>query len=258
LFTSLTRATNMRQSSLTSPSVIAITLVAIGVTVLGAAIFSQAILVEAAALNASWQAPTTNVDGSLLIDLAGYRVYVATASPACHAPSVVTVASPVAAPVQGDTMTYRLSGLNEGTTYFVGISAVDSSQLESSCAEGSGTAHTSFTVTPSQVDFGSTVVGTSIDRTISVVNPGSTSVSLTVACQAPFTVISGSSYTIAPGATQNVVVRFSATSVATFTGSIAFTADGDTLSSAVTGTATRRARKSHAAASPAIATSDAM
>jgi len=113
-------------------------------------------------------------------------------------------------------------------------------------------------MTPSWVDFRSTVVGTSVDRTISLVNPGSTSVSLTVACQAPFTVVNGSSYTIAPGATQNVVVRFSPTSVATFTGSIAFTADGDMLSSAVTGTATRRARKSYAAASPAIATSDAM
>jgi hypothetical protein len=140
-------------------------------------------------------------------------------------------------------MAYRLSGLTPGTTYFVAVSAVDSLQLESGCAQASATAHASFSLTPIQIDFGSTTVATSVDRVFSVSNPGSTSVSVVVVASAPFALPYGASYTIAPGATQNVVVRFAPTSVATFTGNIGFTADGDTLSAAVSGTATRQRGK---------------
>jgi Abnormal spindle-like microcephaly-assoc'd, ASPM-SPD-2-Hydin len=222
-----------------------ITTIALSSTML-ATTLPQPIPVRAASLNAAWQAPTTNVDGSQLTNLTGYHVYVATSSPACHAASAVTVGSPTAAPAQGDTLTYRLSNLTAGTTYVVAVSAVDSLQLESPCVEASGTAHASFNVTPSQVDFGSIAVGQSVDKTFAVSNAGSGTVSLSVAASAPFTLVTGNSYTIAPGTTQNVTVRFSPTSRTTFTGNVTFTADGDTLSSGVTGTGTQRGRKSRA------------
>ncbi len=208
--------------------------------VLAAATIERPLYSEAASLNVSWQAPTTNVDGTPLTDLAGYRIYVSTSTPACGGPSVVKVISPLLVPSEGQRLTYQVSGLALGTTYAVAVSAVDLAELESDCSpEVIGAAQAGFAATPSRVDFGATDVGTSLDRSFAVQNMGSANVSGTAVVAAPFTIVTGASYTIAPGATQDVVVRFSPSVDGTFSGNINFSAGGDTISRVVTATAMR-------------------
>jgi len=193
--------------------------------------------VSAASLKVSWQAPTTNTDGTPLIDLVGYRVYVAPSSPACGGPSFIYVTSPVAAPSGSQTVSSLAPGL-AGTTYAVAVTAINASHVESTCSpEAIGVARADFTVAPSSVDFGSAVVGASVDRIVTVQNVSTASLSGTAIVSAPFTVISGSSYSVAPGARQDVVVRFLPTVDGTFIGNINFTAGGDTISRGVAGTA---------------------
>src|SRR5882724_11111841 len=89
---------------------------------------------SAGILDASWVAPTTNIDGSSLTDLASYRLYYGTASTPCGQPSFFQVASPTRSPQTNETVTYRLTGLWTGARYFVAITAVDSSGFESACS----------------------------------------------------------------------------------------------------------------------------
>jgi len=206
--------------------------------VVTAATIVRPLHMEAASLTVSWQAPTTNVDGTPLTDLAGYRIYVSTSTPACGGPSVVEVISPLPAPSEGQRLTYQVSGLALGTTYAVAVSAVDHAELESDCSpEVIGATRAVVAATPSRVDFGATDVGTSLDRSFTVQNTGSANLSGTAVVAAPFTIVSGASYAIAPGATQDVVVRFSPTIDGTFSGNINFTAEGDTISRVVTAAA---------------------
>lgn len=87
-----------------------------------------------AKLNATWSAPTNNTDGSLLTDLAGYRVYYGpgTANP-CPGGSFVAV---------GLATATTLTGLNNGATYTASIVAVNASNVASACsAPTTGVAH---------------------------------------------------------------------------------------------------------------------
>ena len=74
----------------------------------------------AGTIKLAWDAPTTNSDGSPLTDLAGYYVYYGTASgvygPAVDAKTVTT---------------YTLTGLTPGQTYFIAVTAYDTSQNQS-------------------------------------------------------------------------------------------------------------------------------
>jgi len=209
-----------------------------GVALLAAITVESPTGVEAASLHLSWDAPTTNVNGARLTDLAGYIVYLATSTPACIASASFSVPSPMAAPTAGDVVEFQLSGLEAETIYSVAIAALNQAGFESDCStEATGVAQADFTVTPSRLDFGSTPVGTAVDRIFTVRNIGNQNLTLTVADSAPFTIVSGASFTVAPGATRDVTVRFSPTAAAGFTGNISFTADEDTLSRAATGTA---------------------
>lgn len=89
---------------------------------------------RAGVLDASWIAPTTNADGSPLTDLAFYRLYYDTASTPCPASAYFQVASTTSSPQINKTVAYTLTGLLAGTQYFVAVTAVDSSAVESACS----------------------------------------------------------------------------------------------------------------------------
>jgi hypothetical protein len=92
-------------------------------------------------LDLEWEAPSTNVDGSQLTDLAKYRIYYSTGSGACGGATYAEVASALPNPVAGTLVSYALPGLTTATTYFVQVSALDSSGNESTCSnEASGPA----------------------------------------------------------------------------------------------------------------------
>ncbi len=93
-----------------------------------------AIPVRAAYLDLAWDPPTTKVDGTPLDDLAGYRVYFGTTSPACGGASFQDVPAASPAPSLGDVVTFRLDGLETGIAYSVQVSALNLGGLESDCS----------------------------------------------------------------------------------------------------------------------------
>jgi hypothetical protein len=197
--------------------------------------------VGAGVLDASWTAPTRNTDGSPLTDLASYRVYYGTTDPPCHASSSLQVASPTTSPTSGQIVSARLRGLVTGTRYYVGVSAVDSGGSESACsASSSAVAQSSYAVSPTTtVNFGSVNVGGFVDRAFTVSNTRGGTVSVTASASAPFSIVSGSSFTLGGlGASQTVTVRFTPTTSATASVNVSFSADGDRVSRLVTGTGT--------------------
>ena len=214
-------------------------LLGLGLALLGVFFFAPA--VHAGLLDTSWTAPTTNADGSALTDLASYRVYYGTSNPVtCPGGSTfATVSSPTSSPAPGTTVNYQLKGLQAGTTYFVKVTAVDTSGNESACsAQASAPARIEFSVTPSTtVNFGTVNIGSISDQTFSVQNIVGGTVSGTATASAPFSILSGSSFNLVGlNATQTVTVRFTPTTAGTALGNVNFTADGDTISRAVTGT----------------------
>src|SRR5262245_58328972 len=86
---------------------------------------------SAGILDATWTAPTTNIDGSQLADLASYRVYYGSGSSPCPGSAFISVASPTSSPASNQTVSVRLSGLVTGTTYSVAVTAINTSGNES-------------------------------------------------------------------------------------------------------------------------------
>jgi len=68
----------------------------------------------------SWSPVITNSDGSLMTDLAGYKVYYGLASGSYTTPIDV-----------GNTTSSVITGLNSGTTYYFTVTAYDGSGNES-------------------------------------------------------------------------------------------------------------------------------
>ncbi len=196
---------------------------------------------SAGILDATWTAPTTNTDGSPLTDLASYRVYYGTGSAPCPGPSFFPVASSTSSPPPNQTVSFRLTGLSTGTTYFVAITAVDTGGMESACSSvASAPSRITFAVSPTgTVNFGSVNLGTSADQTVTVQNTAGGTVSGTASVPAPFSIVSGSPFSVVGlNATQTVTVRFSPTSTATATANVSLAADGDTISRIVSGSGT--------------------
>ncbi len=195
---------------------------------------------DAASVSLTWNAPTTSADGSPLTDLGSYRIYLGTATPSCPSASFLTVASSTSTPSTGQTVSTRVAALTAGATYFVRISAVDTTGNESSCSTAaSGVAQADFSVTPAATtNFGSIAVGSSADATFTVQNTSTTSLTGTASVGAPYSIVSGGSFSLAAGASQVVTVRFRPTAAGTFAGNVNFAASGDTLSRVLTGTGT--------------------
>src|SRR5438445_1878738 len=89
---------------------------------------------HAGGLDASWTAPTTNIDTSGLTDLASYRVYYGVTSSPCGGPSFLQLAAPTTTPSPDETVSARLRGLVTGTRYYVAVSAVNTAGHESDCS----------------------------------------------------------------------------------------------------------------------------
>jgi hypothetical protein len=195
---------------------------------------------EAATLQVSWNAPTTNADGTPLRDLDSYRIYIGTTQPACPGTSFHPVPSPTATPAPGQTVSQQIAALTAGATYFLRITAVDDNGNESACSPAvSGVARMVFDVTPSTAtNFGSVALGSSVDLTFTVRNASTTSLAGTASVGAPFSIVSGGSFSLSPGASQTLTVRFRPTTAGTFAGNVTFTAGGETLSRAVIGAVT--------------------
>src|SRR2546422_286034 len=196
---------------------------------------------SAGILAASWTAPTTNTDGSPLTDLASYRVYYGTASTPCPGSSFVQVTSSTSSPPPNQTVTARLTGLTTGALYFVVVTAVGTGRMESACSSvASASARIGFAVSPTgTVNFGSVNLSTFADQTLTVQNTVGGTVSGTASVPAPFSIVSGSPFSLVGlNATQTVTVRFSPTSTATATANVSFAAGVDTISRIVSGSGT--------------------
>src|SRR6185436_2156655 len=95
----------------------------------------------------------------------------------------------------------------------------------------------SLSVTPASQNFGTTSVGSTADRSFVVQNTGGGTLTGTVSATAPFSILSGGSFSLALGATQTVTVRFNPTTSGVFSSNVTFTSNGGNLQRAVTGTA---------------------
>jgi len=196
---------------------------------------------SAGILDATWVAPTTNIDGSPLSDLSSYRVYYGSAPSPCPDASFFSVASPTASPTGSQSVSLRLTGLATDSLYYVAVTALDTSGNQSDCSpSASAVARGEFDVSPSgTVNFGSVNVGSSAERTVTVSNTAGGTVPGSAAVAPPFTIVSGSPFTLdGVGATQRVTVRFTPTTAATVSSTVSFSANGATLDRVVTGSGT--------------------
>jgi len=193
---------------------------------------------RAGVLDVSWIEPTTNTDGSPLTDLGHYLVFYGPSNEPCAGPSVVAVAASTPSPRPGQSATVRLTGLLSGSLYYVAVLAVDSNGNESACSTpASAVAQPLFTVSPTgSGHFGTVAVGSFADLTFTVQNNRAGTISGTVSTSLPFSIVSGSPFTlVGAGATQVVTVRFTPTTSATAAANVIFTAQGETISRIVTG-----------------------
>ena len=194
---------------------------------------------RAGILDATWTAPTTNSDGSPLTDLASYRVYYGTSGSPCAGSSWSSVASPTSSPSTGQQVSLRLTGLTTGATYNVAVSAIDAAGSESPCSNvASAVSRAEFGVSPTgSVSFGTVAVGSFAEQTFTVSNTSGGTISGTASVAAPFSVVSGTPFTLAgQGAAQTVKVRFAPTVTTTVSTTLTFAAAGGTLSAILTGT----------------------
>jgi hypothetical protein len=83
-----------------------------------------------------------------------------------------------------------------------------------------------ISVTPSSRDFGNVSVGGAGERTFVIQNVGGGTLTGTASVSAPYSILSGGSYSLTPGQSQALSVRFSPTSTGPSMGSIAFTGGG--------------------------------
>jgi len=189
-------------------------------------------------LDATWTAPTTNTDGSPLTDLQAYRIYYGTSSAPCLGSSVTQIASPTSSPGPSQTVSLRLSGLTIGSLYNVAVTAVDAVGNESACSgAASAVARADFAVNPSgTVSFGGVNLGSFTEKAFVVSNSGGGTISGAVSVAAPFTVTSGSPFSLnGAGTSQTVTVRFTPTTTTTVSASLNFATGGGTISPIVTG-----------------------
>jgi len=99
-----------------------------------------------------------------------------------------------------------------------------------------------FAVSPTgTLNFGTVNVASFADRTFTVQNTSGGTVAGTASTSAPFSVVSGSPFSlVGAGTTQEVTVRFNPTVAATASANVNFTANGGSVSQGVTAPARSR------------------
>jgi hypothetical protein len=121
----------------------------ISFAILNLALFLSAGKVYSGQATLSWDAPTTNADGTPLTDLAGYKVYYGTAS------GIYSQNKDV-----GNVTTYTVTNLTDGLTYYFAVTAYDTSMNESGYSNEvsktiqSGTPPQQYTLTVDKVGSG--------------------------------------------------------------------------------------------------------
>jgi len=189
-------------------------------------------------LDATWTAPTTHTDGTPLTDLASYRVYYGTSGSPCAGSAWTPVSSPTSSPTAGQRVSARLSGLTTGASYNVAVSAIDAAGNESPCSNiASAVSRSEFAVSPAgSVSVGTVTVGSYAEQSFTVSNTSGGTISGSASVGAPFSVVSGTPFTLAgQGTTQTVRVRFTPTAATTVSTTLTFAAAGGTLSTILTG-----------------------
>lgn len=89
---------------------------------------------------------------------------------------------------------------------------------------------------PTSKDFGIVTVGSTKDMEFRINNTGKGKLKGTASTSAPFSIVSGGSFSLAAGASQAVVVRFSPTTAGSFSDNLSVTSNGGNASLPVTGT----------------------
>jgi subtilisin family serine protease len=101
---------------------------------------------------------------------------------------------------------------------------------------GTGGAPPVMSVTPSSLSFGTAAIGNSVDLSFTVQNTGGGTLTGSASTAAPYSIVSGGSFSVSAGASQAVVVRFTPTATGSATGTVAFTSNGGNASGTVSGT----------------------
>lgn len=153
--------------------------------------------------------PVTNVN------VASYNIYYGSASR--NYTNVTSV---------GNVTNATISGLTEGATYYFATTTLDTSGLES--VYSSELAYMvpngvpGIQVTPGNLVYGTLLVGTSATNIFTVQNVGTGTLSGSATVSAPFSIVSGGSYSLATGQTQAVMVAFSPSAAGNYNQSVNF------------------------------------
>ena len=92
-----------------------------------------------------------------------------------------------------------------------------------------------LSITPASLDFGTVTIGSSKDLPFTVKNTGAGTLTGTATAVAPFSIISGGSFSLGTAASQAVQVRFRPTATGFFAGNVSFTGNGGSTSRLVRG-----------------------
>src|SRR5207245_2822777 len=88
---------------------------------------------------------------------------------------------------------------------------------------GTGLTPSQLSVFPGSLNFGTVVVGSNSQATFTITNLGGTSLSNgTVSVTSPFSILSGTPFTLAGFGATNVVIRFAPTNAASFSNVVVF------------------------------------
>jgi PKD repeat protein len=102
---------------------------------------------------------------------------------------------------------------------------------------GSGTPPAQLAVSPASVDFGTVAVGNTVQATFYITNLGGIAITNgTAAVSGPFSIVSGSPFTLAGFAGTNVVVSCTPPNTGNYSNDVTFTSNGGNSTNAVTGT----------------------